>query len=65
MTGHWSWAVLLLGIWVGVVAAPARALEPGASDASEIRLLQPAEPAGVGETEPAAAGKTEPAGPSA
>ena len=55
MTGHWSWAALLLGVWVGVVAAPAPALGPGASDAAELRPLQPTELTGAGEAEPAEA----------
>jgi tetratricopeptide (TPR) repeat protein len=65
VTGHWSWAVLLLGIWVGVVAAPARALEPGATDASEIRLLQPAGPSAALAAQPPggfAGGGPQPAG---
>jgi tetratricopeptide (TPR) repeat protein len=53
VTRHWSWAVLLLGIGVGVVAASARALEPAAPDAAEVRSLPPTELAGPGETGPA------------
>jgi tetratricopeptide (TPR) repeat protein len=62
VTGHWSWAVLLLGIWVGALAAPAGALGPGATGAAEAVLVQPAEPTGAAQGEPAPSGEERPPG---
>jgi tetratricopeptide (TPR) repeat protein len=52
VTGHRSWAVLLLGLCVGLSAAAAGALEIGTTDATEADLLPPPASLAAAEAEP-------------